>query len=85
MGIPNHIKFIAVFFSILMGGIGGFIATKIIFSLDTIELMGKLVLNYSLGDVNFLYDVPVFFTFCISFLVISFITSTLFAVIYYIG
>lgn len=84
MGIPNHIKFIAVFFSILMGGIGGFIATKIIFSLDTIELMGKLVLN-SIGDVNFLYDVPVFFTFCISFLVISFITSTLFAVIYIIG
>lgn len=80
MGIPNHIKFIAVFFSILMGGIGGFIATQMIFSLDKLELMGKLVLN--LGDVNFLYDVPVFFTFSILFLVISFITCTAIALIY---
>lgn len=77
MGIPNHIKFIAVFFSILIGGIGGFVVTKISFSLDNIALMDNLALNS-------LDDVPVFFTFSISFLVISFIAFTSFAYVIYI-
>lgn len=77
MGIPNHIKFITVFFSILIGGIGGFVVTKISFSLDNIALMDNLALNS-------LDDVPVFFTFSISFLVISFIAFTAFAYVIYI-
>lgn len=76
MGIPNHIKFITVFFSILIGGIGGFVVTKISFSLDNIALMDNLALNS-------LDDVPVFFTFSISFLVISFIACTAFAYVIY--
>lgn len=77
MKMPNHIKIIAVFFSILIGGIGGFIVTKISFSLDNIALMDKLALNS-------LDNVPVFFTFSISFLVISFIASAAFAYVIYI-
>lgn len=75
--MPNHIKIIAVFFSILIGGTGGFIVTKISFSLDNIALMDKLALNS-------LDNVPVFFTFSISFLVISVIASAAFAYVIYI-
>ena len=77
MEMPNHIKIIAVFFSILIGGTGGFIVTKISFSLDNIALMDKLALNS-------LDNVPVFFTFSISFLVISLIASAAFAYVIYI-
>ena len=72
MGIPDHIKYIEVLFSVLIGGIGGFSATKIIFSLDTIALIDKLTLNSLDG-------VPVFFTFSISFIVISYILLVSFA------
>lgn len=77
MEMPNHIKIIVVFFSILIGGTGGFIVTKISFSLDNIALMDKLALNS-------LDNVPVFFTFSISFLVISLIASAAFAYVIYI-
>lgn len=77
MKIPNHIKTIVVFLSILIGGIGGFVITKISFSLDNIALMDNLALDS-------LDDIPVFFTFSISFLVICFIVSTAFAYVIYI-
>lgn len=77
MEIPNHIKYIAVFFSVLIGGIGGFTLTRIIFSLDTMALIDKLTLN--------LDGVPVFFTFIISFFVISYILLAAFAYVIYIA
>lgn len=78
MKTPDHIKNIATFFSVLIGGIGGFIATKIIFTLDTIALIDKL-------NLNSLDRAPVFFTFSISFFVISYILSVLFAYVIYIS
>ncbi|MGX3020401.1 hypothetical protein [Ursidibacter sp. B-7004-1] len=73
MEMPNHIKNIAVLFSVLIGGIGGFTLTKIIFSLDTMALL------------NSLDEIPVFFTFIISFLVISYILLVAFAYVIYIA